>query len=52
MNTFWLGFIIQEAIGVAQAFVAVSSIRPGLKNALEKLIISGQEAIIAIQTGQ
>lgn len=52
MSTFWLTFVIQEAIGVAQAFVAISTIKPGLKAALENLITSGNAVIIAIQSGQ
>lgn len=51
MNTFWLTFIIQEAIGVAEAFVAISSIKPGLKAALENLIVAGNGVITAIQAG-
>ena len=51
MNTFWLTFIIQEAIGVAEAFVAISSIKPGLKAALENLIAAGNGVITAIQAG-
>ena len=51
MNTFWLTFIIQEAIGVAEAFVAISSIKPGLKAALENLIVAGNGVIAAIQAG-
>ena len=52
MSTFWLSFIIQEAIGVASAFVGISSIKPGLKLALENLITAGQGVILAIQSGQ
>ena len=52
MNTFWLQFVIVEAVGVAQAFVGVSNIKPGLKAALENLISAGQAVVLAIQTGQ
>lgn len=52
MSTFWLTFVIQEAIGVAEAFVAISGIKPGLKAALENLISAGQATILAIQAGQ
>ena len=52
MTTFWLSFIVTEAVGVASAFVGVSSIKPGLKSALENLILAGQAVITAIQTGQ
>ena len=51
MCTFWITFVIQEAIGIAQAFVAISSIKPGEKTALENLITAGQAAITAIQAG-
>lgn len=50
MSTFWLSFIVTEAIGVAQAFISVSSIKPGLKTALENLITAGQGVIVAIQS--
>lgn len=52
MNTFWLNFIILEAVGVAQAFVQVSGIKPQLKMALENLITAGQGVTAAIQSGQ
>ncbi len=52
MNTFWLSFIINEAVGVAAAFVQTSNIKPGLKLALENLILSGQQVTTAIQSGQ
>lgn len=52
MSTFWLSFIITEAVGVAAAFVQSSSIKPGLKAALENLIVSGNNVVAAIQSGQ
>ena len=52
MTTFWLSFIITEAVGVAEAFVQISSLRPGLKAALENLILAGQAVVAAIQSGQ
>jgi hypothetical protein len=48
MSNFWLKFIITEAIGAAEAFVAVSNIKPALKTALEKLIADGQAVIASI----
>lgn len=51
MSTFWLSFIITEAIGVAEAFVSISSIKPSLKTALINLIAAGQAVITAIQSG-
>ena len=51
MSTFWLSFIITEAIGVAEAFISLSSIKPGLKTALENLISAGQAVVTAIQSG-
>lgn len=51
MTTFWLNFVITEAIGVAQAFVGMSNIKPGLKASLEILISAGQGVITAIQSG-
>jgi hypothetical protein len=48
MSNFWLQFIIQEAIGVAEAFISMSTIKPALKTALEKLIADGQAVIAAI----
>lgn len=51
MNNFWITFIVTEAVGVAQAYVAVSNIKPGLKTALEGLIAAGQNVIAAIQAG-
>ena len=52
MSTFWLQFIITEAVGVAQAFIGMSGMKPGLKTALENLISSGQAVVAAIQSGQ
>lgn len=51
MSSFWISFIITEAVGVAQAFVATSNIKPGIKAALENLIQAGTAAIAAIQAG-
>lgn len=51
MSTFWLQFIVTEAIGVAQAFISISTIKPGLKAALENLISAGQATVLAIQSG-
>jgi hypothetical protein len=48
MSKFWLQFIITEAVGVAQAFVGISSINPALKTALENLISAGQSVIAAL----
>lgn len=52
MSTFWLNFIILEAVGVAEAFIQVSTIKPGLKAALQNLIVAGQQVQQAIQSGQ
>lgn len=52
MSTFWLNFIVLEAVGVASAFVQVANIRPGLKAALENLIAAGNGVVAAIQSGQ
>lgn len=51
MSTFWLSFIVTEAVGVAQAFISISSIKPGLKVALENLVAAGQAVVTAIQAG-
>ena len=48
MSTFWIQFIITEAIGVAQAFVQLSTISPTLKAALESFIAAGQNVIAAL----
>lgn len=48
MSKFWLQFIITEAVGVAQAFVGLSSANPTLKAALENLISAGQAVIAAL----
>lgn len=52
MTTFWLSFIVQEAIGVAAAYVQTANIKPGLKSALEQMILAGQGVAAAIQSGQ
>lgn len=52
MSTFWISFIITEAVGVASAFVAISNLKPGLKAALEAFILSGNNVVAAIQSGQ
>jgi hypothetical protein len=48
MKSFWLKFVIEEAIGIAEAFISISNIKPALKTALEKLITDGQAVIAAI----
>lgn len=52
MSTFWLNFIIMEAVGVAHAFIQMSTIKPGLKAALENLTEAGVRVQVAIQSGQ
>lgn len=52
MTTFWLNFIVLEAVGVAHAFLQLSNIKPGLKAALENLVDAGQKVQLAIQSGQ
>lgn len=47
MSNFWLSFIITEAVGVAEAFVSISTVSPPLKAALENLITAGQ-AVVAL----
>lgn len=53
MNQFWITFVVTEAIGVAQAYVAVAvaNNRPNFKAALEGLINAGNAVIIALQAG-
>lgn len=53
MTTFWLQLIIQEAIGVAGAFitVAVGAKRPKLASDLEAMLALGQTILTDIQTG-
>jgi len=48
MNTFWLNFIVTEAIGVAQAFLSMSGLSSELKTALSNLIESGHAVTGAI----
>jgi hypothetical protein len=43
--SFWLKFAIQEAITLAQVFVAQTTLKPSLKNALEALITAGEAVI-------
>jgi hypothetical protein len=52
MSSFWLSFAIQEAVTMAQVFVQMSGIKPGLKAALENMIAAGQAVATAIQSGQ
>jgi len=52
MNSFWLKFIIIEAVGVAEAFASASNIPPGVKTALEKFIAAGGELATAIEAGK
>lgn len=52
MTSFWLSFIVTEAVGVASAFISISNIKPGLKAALENLVLAGNAVIAAIQSGQ
>jgi hypothetical protein len=52
MNSFWLTFIITEAVGVAEAFVNASNLKPAVKAALEKFILAGTELLAAIQSGK
>jgi hypothetical protein len=48
MSSFWLRFVIQEAIGLAEVFIQSSNLTPALKVALEKLIADGQAVIAAL----
>jgi hypothetical protein len=43
MSSFWLQFIINEALSVAQAFVGLSSLTPQQKTDLEAFIVAGQK---------
>ena len=52
MSVFLVQLFVTEAVGIAQAFIGISNIKPGLKAALENLIVAGQAVIAAIQTGQ
>ncbi len=52
MSTFWLSFIVTEAVGVASAFVTISSLPPGVKFSLENFIAAGQALILDLQIGK
>jgi len=52
MGNFWLNFVIDEATAVAAAYVNSSTIKPGIKTALENFILAGQALTAAIQAGQ
>lgn len=48
MGKFWITFAINEAITVAQAFVAGSKLADPLKVAVENFITSGQAVLSAL----
>ena len=50
-TTFWISFVVSEALGVAEAFIALSTIPPGIKAALTGFITAGNALITAIQVG-
>ncbi len=50
MNTFWIAFLISEAVSAAQAFVLVSGLKPAVKAALLKFIAAGQSLANALGT--
>jgi hypothetical protein len=52
MSSFWLQFIISEAISVAEAFVSLSTLPVGVKSALENFISAGQALVTALQLGK
>lgn len=52
MTTFWITFIVNEAIGIAVAYVGQANIPSGIKTALEAFIAAGQGLISAIQAGK
>jgi hypothetical protein len=52
MSSFWLQFVISEAITIAEAFVSLSTLPPGIKTALENYITIGQALVTAIQLGK
>jgi hypothetical protein len=51
MNTFWIAFLISQAVAAAQAFVIVSGLKPAVKSALLKFIAAGQALANALGTG-
>ncbi len=52
MNSFWLSFVVAEAVTVAGAFVNLSSLPPGVKAALESFMLAGQNLAAALQAGK
>jgi hypothetical protein len=50
MSTFWITFIVTEAVGVAEAFVASSGLKPNVKAALEAFIAAGSNLVREIQS--
>ncbi len=50
MNTFWIAFLISQALVAAEAFLATSSLNPALKAVLEKFIAAGQALANALES--
>lgn len=48
MGNFWITFAINEAITVAQGFVAASKLTDPVKAAVENFITSGQAVLTAL----
>ncbi len=50
MSSFWLTFIINEALAAAEAFIASSGLKPAVKSALSKFIAAGTALLTAIRS--
>jgi hypothetical protein len=50
MNTFWITFLVGQAVAVAQSFIATSGLKPAVKSALIKFIAAGQALANALRS--
>jgi hypothetical protein len=51
MNSFWIAFIVNQAVAAAEAFIATSKLNPAVKAALGKFIAAGQALANALGSG-
>lgn len=50
MSTFWITFVVNQALGVAQIFIGTSNLKPAMKAALAKFIAAGQALVAALSS--
>ncbi len=49
-SSFWISFLVGQALAAAQAFILSSGLKPAVKIALVKFIAAGQSLVTALQS--